>query len=140
MRKFNILIPALCLVFAIPSNAQFSRGTIMLGTTIGSSAYSSANSDYSYDDGSLKSTGTNTYTFSVGPQVGVFLTRHLVLGATLSYNLNSSHGTSTSTNAGSQVSGSTSHAKGGGERKRQPWVNGSDGRSCAKSSRCRSSE
>jgi hypothetical protein len=110
MRKFKILMPALCILCVLQSKAQFSRGTIMLGTTIGSTAYLSSTSNYNYDNGSEKSNGTNTYTFSMGPQVGVFLTPHFVLGASLSYNLSTSHATSTTTSPGNSPSGSTTNS------------------------------
>ena len=95
------------LIFSsIQTNAQFAKGTMMLGTTIGSTGYSSANSDYGYDVGTLKSTGTNTFTFSIGPQVGVFLSPHLVLGATPAFSITTSHVNSTTTNTNSTTTGS----------------------------------
>jgi Outer membrane protein beta-barrel domain len=107
MKKIMSLTLAAVMFLSINSNAQFSKGTIMLGTTIGSTGYSSANSDYGYDVGTLKSTGTNTFTFSVGPQVGVFLSPHLVLGATPAFNITTSHVNSTTTNTNSTTTGST---------------------------------
>jgi hypothetical protein len=96
MKKAMLAIPA-CLLFALETPAQFSKGTVMLGTTIGTTGYSSANSDYSYDAGNSRSTGTKTYTLSAGPQIGVFLTQHLVLGATPSLNVSTSHVNTTNT-------------------------------------------
>jgi Outer membrane protein beta-barrel domain len=107
MKKLLISMIATCLICCFQANAQFSKGTIMLGTTIGSTGYSSANSDYGYDVGTLKNTGTNTFTFSVGPQVGVFLSPHLVLGATPAFNINTSHVSSTTTNTNNTSSGTT---------------------------------
>jgi hypothetical protein len=109
MKKIGILMPAFCILLALQTKAQFPKGTIMLGTTIGSTAYSSANSDYSYDNGSAKTTGTNTYTFSLGPQVGVFISSHLVLGGTLAYSLSTSHASSSTTNTNNSTSGSNSN-------------------------------
>jgi hypothetical protein len=107
MKKLFLLTFSAVSIFSMHAKAQFSKGTIMLGTTIGSTGYSSANSDYGYDVGTLKNTGTNTFTFSVGPQVGVFLSPHLVLGATPAFSINSSHVTSTTTNTNSTTTGST---------------------------------
>ncbi len=90
-------------------HAQFSKGTMMLGTTIGSTGYSSANSDYGYDAGTLKNTGTNTFTFSVGPQIGFFLSPHFVLGATPAFNISTSHATSSTANTNNTSSGSTTN-------------------------------
>jgi hypothetical protein len=91
------------------SQAQFKKGTVMLGTTIGSTGYSSANSDYDYDAGELRSTGTNTFTFSIGPQIGVFLSPRLVLGATPAFNITTSHATNNITNTNNTFSASTTN-------------------------------
>ena len=72
MKKLMIITFAAGMLFCTNAKAQFSKGTIMLGTTIGTTGYSSATSDYGYDIGTLKSTGTKTFTFSVGPQIGFF--------------------------------------------------------------------
>ncbi|HXB43199.1 MAG TPA: hypothetical protein VNV85_04050 [Puia sp.] len=96
------------LVFFLSSNAQFRKGTIMLGTAIGTTGYSSSNSDYGYDGGSARSTATNTFTLSFGPQMGVFLTHHLVMGATPSLNLSTSHVSTTNTSGAGAQTGSTS--------------------------------
>ena len=106
MKKLFLLSFSAIVIFSMNAKAQFSKGTIMLGTTIGSTGYSSANSDYGYDVGTLKNTGTNTFTFSVGPQVGVFLSPHLVFGATPAFSINTSHVNSTTTNTNSTVTGS----------------------------------
>lgn len=98
------------LTFAnLDSNAQFRNGTIMLGTAIGSTGYSSANSDYNYESGELRSTGTNTFTFNIGPQVGVFITPRFVVGATPAFNISTSHSTNNITNANSTTSSSTTN-------------------------------
>lgn len=107
MKKEIFILTASCLLFSVCTKAQFSRGTIMLGTTIGTSGYSAANSNYGYDVGALKSTGTNTFTFSAGPQIGFFLSPHLVFGATPSISLSTSHVNTTTTNTNSSVTGST---------------------------------
>lgn len=107
MKKAMVMITTACILFASAANAQFSKGTVMLGTTIGSTGFSSANSNYGYDVGTLKSTGTNTFTFSVGPQVGVFLSQHLVFGATPSLNISTSHVSTTTNNTNNTTTGST---------------------------------
>jgi hypothetical protein len=102
-------------VFFIFSNsqAQFKRGTLMMGTTIGSTAFSSASSDYGYDDGESRTTDTKTYTLNLGPQIGVFLTPNFVVGGTFSFGLtNSQANTSTlltnATTTGSKTNTMTS--------------------------------
>jgi hypothetical protein len=88
--KLAFGIATIASMLCLPASAQFKKGTLMLGSTIGSTAYSSANSDYEYDNGNAKSIATNTYTFGIGPQIGVFITPNVVLGGTLSFNLNNS--------------------------------------------------
>jgi hypothetical protein len=107
MKKLFLLTMVIIALSVSHARAQFARGTLMLGTTIGTTGYSSANSDYGYDVGTLKNTGTNTFTFSVGPQVGVFLSPHLVLGATPAFIISTSHVSSTTTNTNNTSSGST---------------------------------
>jgi hypothetical protein len=94
------------ILFSMSAKAQFKPGTLMLGATVGSIGYSSANSDYTYDDGSAKSTGTRTTTFSTGPQIGVFLTPNLVFGGSLSYSLSHSDATTTNTSTTNVITGS----------------------------------
>jgi Outer membrane protein beta-barrel domain len=107
MKKLIMLLMAVAGILpALQTQAQFKKGTLMLGTTIGSAVYSSANSDYSYDNGNSKSTGTHTYTFGVGPQLGVFIAPKLVIGSSLSFNLSTSHAVSASTNTNNTSSGS----------------------------------
>lgn len=71
--------------------AQISKGTIMLGPTVGSTSYSSAtdNLDYSTGTNTNRNTSTKTFGLSLGPQAGVFLTNHFVLGGMLGYNITS---------------------------------------------------
>jgi hypothetical protein len=99
-------IATVALLFTLPAKAQFKPGTLMVGTTVGSIGYSSANSDYGYDVGSARSTGTNTFTFSTGPQIGVFLSPNLVFGGSLSYTLSHSTATTTNTSATNVATGS----------------------------------
>jgi len=106
MKKAILAITAFW-VLAPGASAQFSKGTVMLGTTIGTTGYSSANSNYNYDAGNSRSTGTQTFTLSAGPQIGVFLTQHLVLGATPSFNLSTSHASTTNTGTTGTQTGST---------------------------------
>jgi hypothetical protein len=107
MKKVIIMMSATCVLYSTNIKAQFTKGTVMLGTTIGTTGYSSASSDYNYDAGNSKSTGTHTFTFSIGPQVGVFLTQHLVIGATPALNISSSHVNTTNISATGTQTGST---------------------------------
>jgi hypothetical protein len=111
MKKLTLLTIASAILTLVSyhANAQFKKGTWMLGTTVGSSAYSSANSDYNYDAGELRSTGTSTFTFSVGPQTGIFLSPRLVLGATPAFNISTSHATNNITNTNNTTSATTTN-------------------------------
>src|SRR5450432_4886723 len=109
MKKLMLLTITALLFLCFHVKAQFAKGTVMLGTTIGSTGYSSANSDYDYDAGELRSTGTNTFTFSIGPQIGVFLSPRLVLGATPAFNITTSHATNNITNTNNTFSASTTN-------------------------------
>lgn len=106
MKKAMLAIVA-CSVFALGAYAQLSKGTVMLGTTIGTTGYSSANSDYNYDAGNSRSTVTKAFTLNAGPQIGVFITQHLVLGATPSLNLSTNHVSTTNTASNGTQTGST---------------------------------
>lgn len=69
-------------------SAQFKKGTVMLGTTLGTTSYNSANANYSYDNGTSKTTTTHAYSLGVGPQAGIFLSNNLVLGTSVTFDLN----------------------------------------------------
>jgi hypothetical protein len=109
MKKITMIMFAAGVFFCMHAKAQFSRGTIMLGTTVGTTGYSSATSDYGYDVGTIKSTGTKTFTFSMGPQIGFFLNPQLVLGATPAFSISNSKVTSNTTNTDASTSGSTTN-------------------------------
>src|SRR6202050_629135 len=94
-------------LFSISANAQFSAGTVMLGTTVGTTGYTSANSNYDYDAGTLRQTGTKTFTLSGGPQVGGFLSNNFVIGATPSIAFTSSSVKSTTQNTNNTITGSS---------------------------------
>jgi hypothetical protein len=111
MKKIMLfaLTSGLLICIANHANAQFTKGTIMLGTTIGTTGYSSASTDYNYDAGELRNAGTNTFTFSVGPQIGVFLSPRLVVGATPAFSINTSHATNDISNTNNTTSATTTN-------------------------------
>ena len=53
MKKLILLMLFSGLFISMRVHAQFAKGTLMLGTTLGSTGYSSANSDYGYDVGTV---------------------------------------------------------------------------------------
>jgi hypothetical protein len=86
MKKICLLI-CVWISCVLSSSAQFSRGTIFVGPTLGTSSYQSAadNLDYSSGNNATRTSSSKTYAFSIGPQVGVFVNDHLVLGGSVNY-------------------------------------------------------
>src|SRR4030095_7151426 len=103
------------------ANAQFGKRTLMIGTTVGSTAYSDASSDYTYDNGNLRNTSNHSYTISAGPQIGIFLTQRMVVGGNLSFNY--SHAMSRSnTETAASVSTGTNNTTNTGTISLGPFV------------------
>jgi hypothetical protein len=96
MEKIS-LISTLLVALAFSASAQFSKGTIFVGPTLGTNSYQSASDNLNYSSGNnnTRSASSKTYTLTIGPQLGVFITDHLVLGASVNYSLSSK---STTTN------------------------------------------
>src|SRR4029077_19537690 len=97
MKKIGLIF-SVGIAVAYSASAQFSKGTIFVGPTIGTNSFQSAsdNLDYSSGNNSNRTASSKTYTLTTGPQVGTFLTDHLVLGASLNYSL-SARNTNTNT-------------------------------------------
>jgi hypothetical protein len=83
--KKSILLSITILVVSISASAQFSKGTIFVGPTIGTNSYQSASDNLDYYSGANnnRSISSKTYTLTIGPQVGVFVTDHLILGGSV---------------------------------------------------------
>src|SRR5579872_5500746 len=88
MKKINLIF-VICITSGLSASAQFSKGTIFVGPTLGTNSYQSASDNLNYSSGNnqVRTASSKTYAFSVGPQVGVFITDHLVLGASVNYSL-----------------------------------------------------
>jgi hypothetical protein len=88
MKKL-ITLALFTLGFIITLKAQLSKGTVFVGTTIGTSSYASESDNLDYTSGTNinRDTKSKTYAFSVGPLVGVFVTNHLVVGGTINYSI-----------------------------------------------------
>src|SRR5262245_39350498 len=80
--KSIILIGILCLASA-SLFAQLSKGTFFVGPTIGAANYNSVNNNYDYADSGLRKTTNHNFGISAGPQIGVFLSDHFVVGGSL---------------------------------------------------------
>jgi hypothetical protein len=79
------------LIISFNSNAQTAKGTLFLGATLGTTSYSASSDNLDYTSGTNinRSTSTKTSSLSFGPQVGVFVTDHLVIGGTINYSITS---------------------------------------------------
>jgi hypothetical protein len=95
--KLTFLI-SFCIGLTFSTSAQFSKGTIFVGPTVGTNSYQSASDDLDYSNGNnlTRTASSKTYSFSVGPQIGVFVTDHLVLGGSINYS-HSAKNTNTNT-------------------------------------------
>jgi hypothetical protein len=109
MKKTFLLMTGLCTLVTLSTKAQFQRGTIMLGANVGTAAYTSANSDYAYDNASSRSTTNTNYTFSGGPQIGVFIASNVVVGGSINYSV-SNNTTNTTLDAGTGITGNKTTA------------------------------
>lgn len=110
MKKITLLFAGsffiITFLLSMPVSAQFKKGTLMLGTTVGSTTYSDAKSQYDYDNGNTTSTNTHAYTLGFGPEVGVFVSSSVVLGATLTFDFNNSNEAATNHDVNNTTSGS----------------------------------
>ena len=91
------------------AQAQFKPGTLLIGTTIGSTGYSRASSDYVYDLGGTRNATTKTYTLSAGPQIGLFITSRLVAGGTFTFNYSDVNNQTANVSAAQLPSSATSN-------------------------------
>jgi len=85
MRKIFLAL-ALCAGGLTIANAQTAKGNLFLGTGLGATSYTTGNYTFDYSDGNNVSQNDKKYVFGVNPQLGVFLTDHLVFGGTLGVN------------------------------------------------------
>jgi len=69
--------------------AQLTKGNLFLGTDIGTGTYNSGNYSFNYSDGNVVNQNFKKSTISLSPQIGVFLTDHLIFGG--HFDLNYDH-------------------------------------------------
>lgn len=98
--KSIILLAVVSIALTSTVKAQTSKGNLFLGTGIGSTVFTSTTADYSYIDGGARKNSSHIYGINAGPQVGVFVSNHLILGGTLGFNFttNKTDGNTTETN------------------------------------------
>jgi hypothetical protein len=126
MKKGITLLMGSLLAFAFHVSAQFKPGTLMVGSTLGSTTYTSGNSDYNYDNGNTRSISNKAYSLTAGPQLGVFISPNLVIGGTISATVTdnrSNTSTVTSGVQGTSESHSTNYTVGFGPFMRVYFAN-----------------
>jgi hypothetical protein len=84
MKKGITLLTGSLLAIVFHASAQFQPGTLMVGSTLGTTAYTSGTSDYAYDNGNSRSTSNKAFSLTAGPQLGVFVSSNVVIGGTIS--------------------------------------------------------
>ncbi|TDW97194.1 outer membrane beta-barrel protein [Dinghuibacter silviterrae] len=103
--KKHLLVALLCSAGMFRASAQTQKGTLFVGASVGTTTYSQSTNDYSYPDGGTKDAVTHAYSLSMTPQVGVFVTNHLVLAGNLgvSYTHNRTTANNTETSPSSSI-------------------------------------
>jgi hypothetical protein len=78
-----------CLIFtAISSQAQFKKGTKMVGAGIASSFISTGKTDYSFPNGTEGYTANqNNFSLNVNPSVGWFINKNCVVGGQIIFSM-----------------------------------------------------
>ena len=82
MKKI-ILAIAICAAGLTSVKGQVAKGNLFIGTGLGTTTYNFGTFNYNYSDGNIKSQNEKNYSLDLSPQLGVFLTSHLVFGGTL---------------------------------------------------------
>jgi hypothetical protein len=81
----NIILAAALCVISTGLFAQVSKGTLFVGSTIGSTNYNSITNNYDYVDSGLRKTTNHNFGIGLNPQLGVFVTDHHIVGGSLGF-------------------------------------------------------
>lgn len=81
--KKTILLITICIAGIMSANAQIAKGNLFVGTGLGTTTYNFGNYTYTYASGEIRTQDEKEYSLSVTPQIGVFLTDHVVFGGNL---------------------------------------------------------
>ncbi len=87
--KNIILVAFFCAVSPCLFAQQLSKGTLFVGSSIGNTNYNSITNNYNYIDSGLRKTTNHNFGIGLSPQVGVFVTNHLIVGG--SFGLDYTH-------------------------------------------------
>ncbi len=83
MKKPFLFLAIASMAGLTPVAAQSLKGTLFVGTSIGSTSYTQTSNNYDYSDGGNKNTDAHAYSLSLSPSMGVFVTNHLIIGGSL---------------------------------------------------------
>ena len=108
MKKGTTLLMGSLFALVFHANAQFQTGTLMVGSTLGTTTYTDGTSNYAFDNGNSRAVSNKAWSLSAGPQLGVFISPNVVIGGTISVTA-----THTRTNTDNTASGvqSTNYAE-----------------------------
>jgi hypothetical protein len=81
----RIIFPAVLCVVSSGLFAQLSKGTLFVGSTIGTANYNSVTNDHDYIDSGFRKTINHNFGIGLSPQMGVFVNSHLVVGGSLGF-------------------------------------------------------
>jgi len=84
-KKTGLLIP-LFLVFFQAANAQFKKGQMMAGASVGSVLFNSGSADISVAQIGSNTSKITSYNINIGPSLGWFISDNTAVGAALNIN------------------------------------------------------
>lgn len=87
--KHIIAAVLLCITASSGIFAQVSKGSLFIGPSLTTTTYNAVNNDYNYADSGLRKTTNHNFGIGASPQIGIFVTNHLVVGGSLGFNLTS---------------------------------------------------
>jgi len=108
--KKSILVLIIGVAGLTTAKAQMTKGNLFIGTGLGAATYSTGNYNFNYSDGNAKGQDAKDFSLSLSPQMGVFLTDHLVFGGTLNLAYDHTKNNITNTSDGALVNNTTVNA------------------------------
>jgi len=102
MKKGTTLLIGGLMAFTIHASAQFQTGTLMVGSTLGTTAYTDGTSNYAFDNGNTRAVSNKAWSLTAGPQLGVFISPNVVIGGTISVTATNTRTNTTNATSGIQ--------------------------------------
>src|SRR5580698_10185119 len=82
MKKI-LLMMAIAAAGFTAAKAQVEKGNLFIGPGLGTTTYNFGTYNFDYSNGNIKNQDQKNYSLDLSPQVGVFLTDHLIFGGAL---------------------------------------------------------